>query len=224
VPENPSIGFHMKATRSWEQLDRLRRKPGRNPPSKHHTSLGASFPRPAGWYSVLLIGLTASVAAAPADMQWLEVPYVKQVKAGCGSAAIAMIVQYWARSNPALAAAATDTERIDEFLPPRSAKGIQGDALKKYLEVRGFNAFVFSGELRDLEHHFEKGRPVVVCFGLKGPRGPLHYAVVVGIENGSVRLNDPARGKLIREDLEVFGTAWKVTGNWALLAVPRQAR
>lgn len=175
----------------------------------------------ARWAMVLLVLLVTRRNAAPADLQWLEVPFVEQIKAGCGSAAVAMVVQYWARQNHALDAAAADTERINQFLPATSAKGIQGQALKKYLEERGFDAFVFSGELGDLEHHFEKGRPVVVCLGLKGPSGPLHYSVVAGIDRDSVRLNDPARGKLLREDLGRFRAAWKVTGNWALLAVPR---
>jgi predicted double-glycine peptidase len=175
----------------------------------------------ARWVAFLLVLLASIPKVAPADLEWLEVPFVEQVKSGCGSAAIAMVVQYWARQNHALDAAAADAERINQFLPATSAKGIQGQALKNYLEERGFDVFVFSGELRDLEHHFEKGRPVVVCFGLKGPRGPLHYSVVAGIDRDSVRLNDPARGKLIREDLGRFQAAWKVTGNWALLAVPR---
>jgi uncharacterized protein YvpB len=63
---------------------------------------------------------------------------------------------------------------------------------------------------------------VVVCLGLKGPDGPLHYAVVVGLGDADVTLNDPARGKLVREEREAFLRSWKVTGNWALLAVPRQ--
>jgi uncharacterized protein YvpB len=172
--------------------------------------------------AAFLGALTISLMAAPADVQWLEVPFVKQAKNGCGSAAIAMVVQYWARSNPSLELAAADTERINQFLPPASKKGIQGQALKKYLQEHGFDVFIFSGELRDLQHHLEKGRPIVVCLGLNRPRGPLHYAVVVGLDKDGVRVNDPARGKLIAENLEAFEAAWKVTENWALLAVPRQ--
>jgi predicted double-glycine peptidase len=152
---------------------------------------------------------------------WLEVPFVRQVKAGCGSAALAMVMQYWVSQRPELDAAAADAERIDEALPPPSAKGIPGQMLKRYLEGHGFAAFTFRGELRDLEQHLNKGRPVVVCLGLKGPREPLHYVVVVGMEERAVVLNDPARGKLVHEDLDRFLVAWKATENWALLAVPR---
>lgn len=152
--------------------------------------------------------------------EWLDVPFIRQTKAGCGAAAVAMLVEYWAREYPKLSAAAADSERINELLPA-SAKGIKGRELKRYLEDRGFSAYVFDGELKDLRQHFEKGRPVVVCLGLKGSSAPLHYAVVVGIDSDAVWLNDSARGKLVREEIARFERAWRVTGNWALLAVPR---
>jgi hypothetical protein len=47
---------------------------------------------------------------------------------------------------------------------------------------------------------------------------------VAGIDAGSIVLNDPTRGKLFRENLGRFLPQWSVTGNWALLAVPRDAR
>jgi len=171
------------------------------------------------WLALLLIGVPSPAAAA--DSQWLEVPFVHQVKAGCGSAAVAMVMQYWASREHGLDAAAADAERIDQVLPPGSAKGIQGKALKRYLEEHGFAAFIFSGEIRDLQQHLAKGRPLVVSLGLNGSRAPLHYVVVVGLKDKAVLVNDPARGKLIGIDLQRFLLAWKPTGYWALLAVPR---
>jgi ABC-type bacteriocin/lantibiotic exporter with double-glycine peptidase domain len=154
---------------------------------------------------------------------WLDVPYVEQVKAGCGSAAVAMVIQYWARQFPALQSAAEDTERIDRLLPG-SANGIRGEALRNYLEQRGFSAYVFDGEISDLQHHFDKGRPLIVCLAPRGPKAPLHYAVVVGIDKERIWLNDSARGKLFSEGLERFRKEWDATGHWALLAVPRSGR
>jgi hypothetical protein len=135
-----------------------------------------------------------------------------------------MVITYWARQFPKLlAAAAQDTERINDLLPA-TTKGIKGRELKTFLEARGFTAFIFTGEPGDLRHHVEKGRPVVICLGPKGSGGPLHYAVVVGIDEQGVWLNDSARGKLIRDDLARFLAAWKVTDNWALLAVPSETK
>jgi predicted double-glycine peptidase len=180
--------------------------------SRENVVLGACL-------ALLLIGLRSP--ASSAGSQWLEVPFVHQVKAGCGSAAVAMVMQYWASRQPGLDAVAADAERIDQILPPGSAKGIQGQALKRYLEEHGFAAFTFNGEIRDLQQHLAKGRPVVVSLGLKGSRAPLHYVVVVGLKDKAVLVNDPSRGKLIGIDLERFLLAWKPTGNWMLLAVPR---
>lgn len=175
--------------------------------------------------TTLALGLV-TLRADPVPPAWLDVPFVQQAKAGCGAAAVAMIVQYWARQQPGLVPAeiVVETEQINKLLPPTSAKGIQGQALKAYLAERGFSVFLFNGELQDLVHHFEKGRPVVVCLALSGRRGPLHYAVVVGVDQNSVRLHDPARGKLVREEREHFLSAWEATGRWAMLAVPRQAQ
>lgn len=134
-----------------------------------------------------------------------------------------MVITYWARQFPNLTPAALDTERINDLLPA-TTKGIKGRDLKNFLEARGFSAYIFTGELADLRNHVQKGRPVIVCLAPKGSGAPLHYAVVVGIDEQGVWLNDSARGKLIRDDLARFQAAWKVTNYWALLAVPSQTK
>ena len=156
------------------------------------------------------------------DTPWLDVPFVRQVKSGCGSAAIAMVMQYWVKHQPRIDLAAADAERINKALPP-SSKGLYGKELKQYLETHSFTAFVFNGTLSDLRDHASKGRPVIVCLGFNRLLASLHYVVVVGISEDELFLNDPARGKLVREEKAAFLRAWKTTGNWALLAVPRPA-
>ncbi len=166
----------------------------------------------------MIAPLLALAAAA-----WLDVPQVAQSRAGCGSAAVAMVIQYWAREIPALAPAAAATERIDEVLRPDPSLGLHGTALKKYFEEHAFRAFLFNGTADDMRHHLDKGRPVIVCVAPAGRRAPLHYQVVVGLDSHTAWLNDSARGKLRRQELPEFLASWKATGNWALLAVPRQA-
>jgi ABC-type bacteriocin/lantibiotic exporter with double-glycine peptidase domain len=134
-----------------------------------------------------------------------------------------MVVQYWKRYHPELKNAANETDRINELLPA-SRRGIRGAALKDFLSERGFAVYVFDGEMQDLRSHFDKGRPVIVCLGASGLRAPLHYAVVVGLDDKSVWLHDSARGKLTREPLDRFEASWAVSGNWALLAVPQSVR
>jgi predicted double-glycine peptidase len=161
-----------------------------------------------------LLAVASFGAAAP-----LDVPFVRQVGAGCGSAAIAMVMQYWTRLQPGLDSVAADAERIDRELPA-TPNGLYGRELKQYLESHGFEAFAFNGELSDLRTHLSKGRPVLVCLGMRGPHAPLHFVVVTGIEDDAVVFNDPARAKSMRESTDRFLRDWKATGNWALLAVP----
>lgn len=168
--------------------------------------------------------LLAAVAICSAAAAALDIPFVQQKGARCGSAAVAMVMEYWAEQIPSLNSAAVEAARIDEYLPVDHRKGIRGERLKEFLESRGFKAFIFDAELSDVQHHLDKGRPLIVCFAPNGPHGPLHYAVIADLDTQSVWLNDSARGKLFREDLGTFVREWKQTGDWALLAVPRVAR
>jgi ABC-type bacteriocin/lantibiotic exporter with double-glycine peptidase domain len=152
---------------------------------------------------------------------WLEVPYVRQIEAGCGAASIAMVMQYWMKQGAQLDPSLADGDRIYESMgSPR--QGIKGQALKQYLEQHGFQTFIIDGAMQDLSDHLAKGRPIVVCLAPKSNRGPLHYVVVVGLSDTEVTMHDPARGKLVTESNERFLREWKATGNWTLLAVPRQ--
>lgn len=174
--------------------------------------------------SKLFLGIWMSACLATvtyAGSDWLDVPYVQQAEStGCGSASIAMVMQYWMRQDTRIDPAAADAERIYSLLSSSSREGIRGQALKGYLEEHGFSAYAFNGELGDLRNHIEKGRPIVVCLAPRGPNAPLHYAVVVGLDASVVYLHDPSRGKLLREEFKKFQHEWKATGSWALLAVP----
>jgi predicted double-glycine peptidase len=156
------------------------------------------------------------------SVAWLDVPYVRQIEAGCGAASIAMVMQYWIKGGTQLDPALADGDLIYKQMGSPK-KGISGQVLKQYLEKQGFQAFVINGEMKDLKDHIEKGRPLVVCLAPRAARGPLHYVVVVGLSDADVTLHDPSRGKLITESLDRFEREWKATDNWTLLAVPRQA-
>jgi ABC-type bacteriocin/lantibiotic exporter with double-glycine peptidase domain len=133
-----------------------------------------------------------------------------------------MVMQYWVKQQPGLDPLATAAERIEKDLPA-SRNGLTGKQLKSYFDNHGFTAYVFTGDLSDLEQHTARGRPVIVCLAVKGTGAPLHYAVVAGLTPNTVLLNDPARGKLYEEARETFSKAWKATDHWALLAVPKPA-
>ena len=164
------------------------------------------------------------VALAGASGLWLDVPYVHQEKDGCGSAALAMVLQYWKGKDFAVAANRMDPVRIQRDLYAIKPRGIYASDMERYLRDTGFEVFAFHGEWSDLREQVAKGRPLIA--GLK-PRGaPAHYVVVVGVdpEDAAVLVNDPERGKLVRIERREFEKAWNGTQSWTLLAVPHHSQ
>lgn len=157
---------------------------------------------------------------------WIDVPYVAQSKEGCGSAAISMVMQYWAKQKGQPASPAADVATIQKLLYSPRQKGIPASAMEKYFSQQGYQAFVFRGEWSDLQHHLQQGRPLIVSLKASGEHGPLHYAVVVGLDvpREYVFLNDPALGKMLRRSREGFQTEWDAARNWMLLAVPAEKK
>src|SRR5882672_11411935 len=100
---------------------------------------------------------------------WLDVPFVKQVKEGCGAASIAMVMQYWAQQqnrDPQ----SVDPSKIQNTLYSKQGHGIYASDVEDYFQQHGFRTFAFKGETADLKQHLEKGRPLMVA--LKPGKAP----------------------------------------------------
>jgi ABC-type bacteriocin/lantibiotic exporter with double-glycine peptidase domain len=166
------------------------------------------------------VSLLLSISLSASDAVWLDVPFVKQDVNGCGAASIAMLMQYWARQSGRPSGA--DAAAIQRALYSRDARGIYASAMEKYLQQNGFQTFVLVGAWSDLQHHLEKGRPLIAAIKPAG-EGVLHYVVVAGIDKEILLLNDPARRKLLKYNRSDFEREWKATSNWTLLALPRSA-
>ena len=176
--------------------------------------------------------LIASLGALDVSSQegslavWLDVPFVKQEKNGCGAASISMVMRYWSRVADLPAPGAADPSAIMHHLYAKDAKGIFASAMQRYFNEEGYQAFVFKGEWIDLGRHLSRGRPLIVCLKENGKEGLLHYAVVTGLDprQDGVLLNDPARRKLLRMDRASFERCWHAADNWTLLAVPQERK
>ena len=152
---------------------------------------------------------------------WLDVPFIRQEKNGCGAASIAMVMQYWHRQQPGQAEI-PDAGEIQRALYSRRAHGIYASDVERYLQQHGFRTFAIRGEWSDLQQHLEKGRPLIVA--LRSGRDDFHYVVVTGLEQDVVMKHDPAERRLLKQHRGDFERDWKASGNWTLLAVPEDAR
>jgi ABC-type bacteriocin/lantibiotic exporter with double-glycine peptidase domain len=182
------------------------------------------FGRILSYTAVMMLACGFWCVAEPSGV-WLDVPFVKQAKNGCGAASIAMVMQFWQRQQGRSPDNASDAREIEKALYSSRAHGIYASDLERYLRAQGFRAFAFEGTRDDLRQHLEKGRPLIVALKLAG-QAPLHYVVVVGLdpENQLILVNDPAERKLLKREQANFEKEWRGAGNWALLAVPQAER
>jgi uncharacterized protein YvpB len=167
--------------------------------------------------------LCGIVFAAQSSSIWLDVPFIKQEKDGCGSATIAMVMQYWQKQQPAANISEADPDVIQLTLYSSKAHGIYASDMERYLQQHAFATFSFHGKWDDLKQHLEKGRPLIVALKPLPAETALHYVVVVGLdrEQNVVQVNDAAQRKLLKEDRSSFEKEWKAAGNWTLLALPQ---
>lgn len=156
---------------------------------------------------------------------WLDVPYIKQTEEGCGSASLAMLLQYWAAHGADIPAERLDPGAIQKKLYNEKAHGIYASDMERYMKESDFHAFTVRGEWKDFRENLPLGRPLIVSLQPAKNKGPYHYVVVTGMdwEQEAVFVNDPARGKLMRIERADFEKEWQAVGNWMLLAVPAQA-
>src|SRR5256885_7983241 len=94
----------------------------------------------------LILGMLLLVpvlATGAGTSVWLDVPYVHQEKEGCGSAALAMILQYWGPKGAALPAERINAEKIQRGLHSKGGRGIRASAMEGDLRGSGCSPFVF---------------------------------------------------------------------------------
>jgi ABC-type bacteriocin/lantibiotic exporter with double-glycine peptidase domain len=162
--------------------------------------------------------VSLSLFGSAASGKWIDVPFVKQEKEGCGAAVISMVMQYWHRE--------ADAAQIMKQLFSPKAGGIYASDMQRYFEENGFRVFAFRANRSDLQNHLEKGRPLIVCLDEDQKDKFLHYVVVAGFEpeENIVYLNDPAEKKMRKTDWSDFEGQWKRMNYWTLLALPGKSQ
>jgi ABC-type bacteriocin/lantibiotic exporter with double-glycine peptidase domain len=171
---------------------------------------------------IVLLCLCGIVFAATPGI-WLDVPFIKQEKQGCGAASIAMVMQYWQRQQGKPLDSSSDATQIQRILYSSQEHGTRAADLESYLQQHGFQTHTFAGEWNLLKQHLAKGRPLIVALKPSALESSLHYVVVVGVEPDQdvVLLNDAAQRKLLKQERASFEKQWSAVGRWTLLALPK---
>ena len=155
--------------------------------------------------------------AALSSATWIDVPFTRQDKNGCGPASVWMVMEYWGKSSQSL-------EEIHSILYSKEAGGVFASDIEEFLSERGFHTAAFSGEWNDLTESISRGRPLVVSLEANARGTPLHYVLVVGVDESQqlVLVNDPAQRKLLPMARSDFEQRWEAMNRWTLLAVPKE--
>jgi len=163
------------------------------------------------------------LVAAPAAGVWLDVPFIRQEKDGCGAASIAMVMQYWRQKKALQPDAGADAQVIQQALFSSKDHGIRAADMERYFKDHDYQVFSFTGKWEDFQQHIQKGRPLIVALKPSGLEASLHYVVVVGVdpEKDVVLVNDAAQRKLLQQDRKTFEHQWSAVGRWTLLALPK---
>jgi ABC-type bacteriocin/lantibiotic exporter with double-glycine peptidase domain len=158
----------------------------------------------------------------------IDVPFVAQVKNGCGSAVLAMLHRYWQQHGQQGATTTPSFEEIpsleeihQQVYSPK-AGGSPASAVERYLQKAGFQTFAVTGSWSDLEEHIGQGRPVAVALRPGRASRQLHYVLVVGISEDRILLHDPAHAPNQLLLCDEFERQWRPARRWMLLALPAQ--
>ena len=94
----------------------------------------------------LMLSCCGVLAAADRPGVWLDVPFVKQDKDGCGAASIAMVMQYWQQRQGLSGIPNAEYGQIQNALLSRAAHGIFASDMERYFQQNGFATFTFTGD------------------------------------------------------------------------------
>src|SRR5260370_9533540 len=115
-----------------------------------------------GFLLAFFPALFAQAAPAKSSGVWLEVPYVKQSEDGCGSAAIAMLLQYWGAHGTPVAAGRADVAAIQKQLYSRKAHGIFASDMERYFREPRFRDLAVRGRRSDVRQQLQHAIPLTL--------------------------------------------------------------
>ncbi|MDP2704742.1 MAG: cysteine peptidase family C39 domain-containing protein, partial [bacterium] len=132
----------------------------------------------------------------------MKVPYHKQSETfTCAPASLKMVFEYFGRHI-------SEQELADELKTDKK-NGTRNNKIIKTAVEHGFFCYANNdSEIGEIESFLKKGLPVIVNY-IEPSNDEGHYAVVVGLSDDYLFLNDPWNGKKFEISREEFLKRWK---------------
>lgn len=143
------------------------------------------------------------VSLRPAEMLLLDVRLDRQVAAnGCGSHAVAALIDYWRRASPSDGYGPTLTgSELYRLAPPSAAAGYSLAEMAAMIEAAGLSALVVNSTAEALKAELEAGRPAIVRVSLPATEVrratifPNRTPVIAGLEARAFSLSSRLAGE-----------------------------
>ncbi len=145
-----------------------------------------------------------------------DVPFFPQEEHYCGPASLASVLGYWGHN-------VSQEEVAREVYTPKIGGTITVD-MANYARGKGFNARYYNGDMGSLRKELDKGHPLILFLHIGNSIVPRrHYIVAVGYdESRKVVIANSGREKDTLIPYQELLKAWKRTGYWTLLILPKE--
>lgn len=138
----------------------------------------------------------------------------QETREDCGIASLSMVLRHYDAEVPA--------EKIAKACPVQPGSGSRAGDMRDFAKSRRLEAFLFHGELRDLQSEISRNHPVIVGLVKHYSTGDVtHYEVAVAVHPDRQRIVtlDPANGWR-SNSFDGFQREWDAAARLTLVIYP----
>lgn len=141
-------------------------------------------------------------------------PYVQQIRNYCGPASLTTVLSFWGLK--------TDQKTVGQSVFDSSIQATNGADMLLYARAKGYSAYSWNSDLKDLKQKLATGVPVIVLQDSSTSDPSGHYRVAIGYDEKDkvIYVSDPYDPNNKKMAYNEFMQLWSPHGNWSLLVCP----
>ncbi len=168
-------------------------------------------------FCVLLSLLIAQAFAGeklPRSAKIENISRIKQITNYCGPACVASVLNHLGREDT--------QETVGKVIYDAGSGATSGADMLLYARDKGFSAYSWNSNTRDLKAKLAAGFPVIVLQQNSIIDTSGHYRVVTGYDDATstFRVMDPYYDEITSLTYSRFDQLWRTKGCWSLVVVP----